>query len=446
MAVVGAAVALVLVVALVRPGYAFVLALLLFCAEGSIKALLTADGVPFSTPTAMGAASIDFALLAAVGGLIASDRGESLRRTWEGTATLGRLGVVLLACWLLLSVAQIFQSGDVNQGVQGFRLTQAYVAVALAGATLLARDRHSNLFALVSALAIVSAYAGVRALVGPSDFEREYALSREGVTEFELGEIFRTVGSFSGAVGLASFAVPATVFAFGIFLRLPRYRLPAGLCLLGALVAIAGTYGRSAAVAAGAGMLLSAVLLRFFFPAGVRATALTFGAAAASIAALVLGVAIASSLASETRSRAKGIVDPGEDPSLSIRLQTWRETLERVDDHPFGSGLGTVGHASSRGGRTITTDSSYLKILREQGIPGLALFVAGLGALCIAVLAGLQRAPPERRAFGVAALAGFVSFLALAATAEYVEQPGKVLAWTLLGISVWSAFRAPEAA
>jgi hypothetical protein len=46
----------------------------------------------------------------------------------------------------------------------------------------------------------------------------------------------------------------------------------------------------------------------------------------------------------------------------------------------------------------------------------------------------------EPRAVGFAALAGFVAFVALAFTGEAVEQPGKVVAWGLLGIAAGCAF------
>ena len=45
------------------------------------------------------------------------------------------------------------------------------------------------------------------------------------------------------------------------------------------------------------------------------------------------------------------------------------------------------------------------------------------------------------RPLGVAALVAFSSFLVLFLMADYIEQPGKALAWTLLGIAGWEAYR-----
>jgi hypothetical protein len=50
------------------------------------------------------------------------------------------------------------------------------------------------------------------------------------------------------------------------------------------------------------------------------------------------------------------------------------------------------------------------------------------------------RGGPLERPLGVAALCGFVAFLLLCVMGEYIEQPGKALAWTLLGIASWEAY------
>jgi hypothetical protein len=44
------------------------------------------------------------------------------------------------------------------------------------------------------------------------------------------------------------------------------------------------------------------------------------------------------------------------------------------------------------------------------------------------------------RPIGAAALAGSLTFFLLALDSETIEQPGKVVAWTLLGIALWEAY------
>jgi O-antigen ligase len=87
-----------------------------------------------------------------------------------------------------------------------------------------------------------------------------------------------------------------------------------------------------------------------------------------------------------------------------------------------------------------TTDNSFLKILVEQGVLGLALFAAGMVAAVVLLARRIRRVPSESRPLGFAALAGFVSFLGLSISGESVEQPGKVVAWGLLGIAAAVAF------
>jgi hypothetical protein len=101
-----------------------------------------------------------------------------------------------------------------------------------------------------------------------------------------------------------------------------------------------------------------------------------------------------------------------------------------------------VGRATESGRRAVTTDNSYLKVLREQGILVGGLFVVGLLAAVVALAPAVVRAPRDVRALGLAALSACVAFLVLAGAGEYVEQPGKVVFWTLLGLAAWVAWGA----
>jgi O-antigen ligase len=127
---------------------------------------------------------------------------------------------------------------------------------------------------------------------------------------------------------------------------------------------------------------------------------------------------------------------------VKLRFDAWQLILERVPDRPLGRGVGAVGAASTDGsGPLMTTDNSFLKVLVDQGVLGLLLFAGGmLGA--VGVLARRLRAatPTALRPVGLAALAGFVAFLGISFAGETVEQPGKVLAWGLLGMAAAYAF------
>jgi hypothetical protein len=140
-----------------------------------------------------------------------------------------------------------------------------------------------------------------------------------------------------------------------------------------------------------------------------------------------------------TEWRAKALSHPLSDYSVTTRIDHWGDTLARVADEPLGSGIGTVGRATVHGHSAVFTDNSYLKVLREQGFAGGLLFLLGVGGIALAAGVRLVREDPLRRPLGAASLAAFSGFLALMVMAEYIEQPGKVLAWTLLGVAVWEA-------
>jgi hypothetical protein len=440
------AVAAVGVLAARAPVWAFAVAVPLFGLEGLVKARLAYTGSPLPVePVALGAALLDLALGFAILGLLVEDRGRSLRGVWGRLGTAGRAGVVLLGVWLGISVLQIPQSGDLRAGLDGFRLSQLYLGAGLGGAVLAAGrlDRDKVIRALLVGFGVISGYAALRVAIGPSDLERTFALGRPGVTVY--GSVFRAVGSFSGAVGLASFVVPAGVFAFGIALLAPRHRRLAVLVFGLSSVATIATYSRAAALALAAGVVVVAVLgIRGAFSTA-RHRRLALLAAAAVVVAGAAGTALAARASSVTQERATGFLNPLDDESMRLRLETWRASVREVGEHPLGTGLGTVGRASSLSGEpTVTADNSFLKIAREQGLPVALFFGLGLVALCSSVVLALRRVGGSRRALATAALGGFVGFLVMCVFGEFVEQPGKVVAWALLGLAVAGAHAAPE--
>jgi hypothetical protein len=433
------AVLIIGVLAYLRPAWAFVAALGLVGAEGLLKAGLIETGVPLPGGHELlsGALILDLALALAVAGLVLPGRGKDLRALWGRLDRLTKTGIALLGAWVVISLLQILANGSVTRGADGFRLTQAYVGVAAGGAVFLyGRSDPARLVQmLLVSFGVIAAYAALRTFTGPSATERWFAQSRLGVTEY--GEAFRAVGSFSGAVGLASYVAPAGVFAYGLALLRPRNRVLGTTVFAAAVVATVGSYSRAGIVALGAGVILvSAIGVRTVF-ATTRARRV---AAVASAAVLVFG-AVATVVASQAspvlESRTSGIIHPLSDASMQMRFDTWRESAREIVRHPIGTGLGTVGSASGVAGRTVVTaDNSFLKIGREQGLLGLLLFLGGLATLGTAILRRLPRLSPQPQAVAASALAGAFAFLVMCVFGEFVEQPGKVVFWALLGLAV----------
>lgn len=449
-------VALVLVIALasIAPAFALVSAILLYGLEGAIKVGLARE-LPWLglSPDALGAALIDLALLAAVLGLVYQDRGRTLLAIWTNAGRWTRVALAFLAAWLALSLLQIPVSGDLGAGVAGFRLTQAYAVALLGGAMLLSRRWPEHVVtALVSVLLVIAAYAAFRSVAGPSEGERVAAFARAStpLVPSEEGVIFRNTGSFSSAIGLASFVVPAGVFLFALGLSYARLRLAAWTGFALVLVALLGTYVRTSLMAIAGGAVCVAGL--FIFMSGLaRRKKIAFGVAAVPLLIALFAVgAFAPTAVSggsqEVQQRSSGVLKPLSDPSVQLRINRWGDSLDVVKSHPLGTGLGTVGRATldeEEGTVKSFADNSYLKVLQEQGPLGAVAFIVGVFGSLIAIAAGVARRGMPRRAFGISVLTACLSFFLLASSSEAIEQPGKVLAWLFLGIALWAAFGVP---
>ena len=440
-AVLGAAVLFVLLLALRRPWPAFLVALGLLGFEGSVKILLLNYGSPSGESAAFAALAIDAALFGTALLLLHRLGLGPLRETWNAATRAERIVLGAGIAWIALSIVYVPVSGEPVRGAMGFRLTQAYVLMALVGVVAFWSRDHlaERVRALLIPLLVIGGYATLRVVTGPTATERAYARGQGTVSD--VGDVFRAVGSFSSSVGMLSWIVPATVFALGLALLAPRHRLLAGVAAVCAFVAVSASFGRGSivALAAGLGAIAVLTLASSSVPRRHKRRLLV----AAGVVALVGGgvTAAAATISPRVQERAGGIVDPLGDESMQIRFDTWERHLERVPDHPLGRGLGTVGDASGdTREELVTTDNGYLKVLVEQGVPGLALFLVFVVGICIVIGLRLRRADAVRAAVGIAALSGAIALLAMTTIGEYTEQPGKAVMWLLLGIALAQAF------
>jgi hypothetical protein len=440
-----AIVAATLALAWRRPHWALAAALGLFGVEGSVKLLLGLEPTPLPIESrALGAGALDAALFAAVAGILAADRLRTPRALWARAGRAGRAAMVLVGAWLAASVLQIPQSGDLQQGLAGFRLFHAYTLVAVAAAVVFA-TRGTALPRVRVALAIgllVSLYSATRVLIGPA-FEEE-VFATLGTRSHAYGTSLRGIGSFSSAVAMQSFLTPLCGFALVAGYLEPRLRLLAWPTAGLALVGLGGAYGRAPLVAIAVGLALALGVMVAVAGISGRRKLVAGVLCAVVVAAMYGGLEVAGTGSPALDARAAGLAQPLSDRSVTERLRTWGDALADLPDDPAGRGVGAVGAASAPGESSRTTvDNSFLKVAVEQGVAVAALFVAALAGAIVLLGLRLRRMTGERRAIGVAALAGFVSYLALATTGEYVEQPGKVVAWGLLGVAAAQALGRP---
>jgi O-antigen ligase len=251
----------------------------------------------------------------------------------------------------------------------------------------------------------------------------------------------RAIGSFSSAIGLSSFLTPVAVFALVLGFLMPRARLLAWTVAGLALVGLIGSYSRASLFGVALGVCCGLLLVFVAADMPGRRKLGAAGLVILTLAGTYGGLLVASEASPQLRDRAKGVLDPLGDESVKLRFKTWRRNLDDAIDHPLGQGVGAVGAASAPTRTNVrTTDNSFLKVLVEQGVFGLALFAGGMLGAVILLARRLRRAAAEYRPVGLAALAGFVAFLGISFAGESVEQPGKVAAWGLLGVAAAQAF------
>ncbi len=129
-----------------------------------------------------------------------------------------------------------------------------------------------------------------------------------------------------------------------------------------------------------------------------------------------------------------------EDPYAFTRLDIWKNSLQRIADHPWGVGLGLYKYTSLQyrfpiegaiaryGKRAESAHNEYLQMAVELGLVGLAIFLVGgalLGREIRAILSG-ELEPWER---GVVAglTGGILGFLAHGAVDSVFHEPALVL-------------------
>jgi hypothetical protein len=443
--VAGTVLVFVVAMALRVPEHAFLFAVLLFASEGLLKAMLAHETPPFAvSPVAVGALLLDLSLIGTFLVLLGRNPTERLERIWRDVPWWVRVALVLLAAWILVSAVQTLTIGSLEQGLHGFRLVQAYVLLGVVGALLLERLPRPTLVPVVlTGLLIISGYAVFRLATGPASIERTYNLGRAGTESF--GGVGRATGSFSSAAGLASYLVPAAVFAFVLALSSARHRILATAVFCLAVVGIIASYVRVGVVALAFGLIFGGLAYVAQGRWTRRRKAVLLGVIAGVFLVGGIGTAIASQASPDLRERARGFLHPLEDKSVKLRLETWEDTLGEIRRHPLGTGVGSIGRASTYGRgdvNAVIADNSYLKILREQGWLGGPMFVVGIVVLLVALtLALLDRSRPPHP-IGLAALAGAFAFLVLGLAGEYIEQPGKVLAWLFIGLATLEVARA----
>jgi putative inorganic carbon (HCO3(-)) transporter len=134
------------------------------------------------------------------------------------------------------------------------------------------------------------------------------------------------------------------------------------------------------------------------------------------------------------------IVTAGQDPYAFTRLEIWKNSLQRISDHPWGMGLGVYKYASFQyrfpiedaiaryAKRAESAHNEYLQMAVELGLVGLALFLTGIGLLGREIHETL-RGPLEswERGVVIGLTGGLLGLLAHGAVDSVFHEPALVL-------------------
>jgi len=187
---------------------------------------------------------------------------------------------------------------------------------------------------------------------------------------------------------------------------------------------------------------MAMVTLLYQISGGLRGTTVARTLTGLS-ASVIVGAILFSVVLGESGSRYSSILSPTGDTSYEQRMKKWEQALEDVENEPFGKGLGTAGRIQETGiGPYITQgsygiDSSYLKIVYEQGFPLLILFAIAMVVLLAELCRRAVRARTELvRGIAIGGAGTAVAGLAMFMTGQYIEDLPVLMLWIPLGAAI----------
>jgi hypothetical protein len=359
-------------------------------------------------------------------------------------------GVVAAGLYIAFTIIAALFTSPVSEGVASIHLSVwLMAAVLLVGMAPWSSEVIWGIAkgALVVAV-LVGLYAVLRTITGPTEAERELALSgKPGFLQL------KTSGSLPSAGHLASWSTAMLPFALALTLALRRgfWQYVAGLAAALSLFAVLATEVRAGIVAAiGAAFL---VLVLFGASRAFPITTRTVRLAGGCLIAVVLGAgAYATTIGTsgESSARFERILDPTNDLGYSTRLVRWEEAIEVMGDNPFGKGLGTLGAVALDDpldpDLIRQLDSSYIKVGVEQGPWVLGLFVLGLLAL-LANLAwrSIIVTDPGKAALGIAGAGALLGMIISFYANTFIEEPQILAGWLIAGLGVAMVSRPSQA-
>jgi len=376
-----------------------------------------------------------------------------------------RVSLPPLSGWVLAFIAVVLiealnpNTHGILKTLGGYRQQLEWVPFFFFGYLLIrSKDRFRKLFLILGVIALANGLVGaVQSRLSPSQLAR-WGPGYAGLVTTKNGLSARTYSSegvararppalgsdsgFGGGVGVVALPGLLALLAVGGL----RRRWPAMLCCIGALLGIATAASRTSVVVGVMVLLAFAVLS---LAAGLRVGRPLAGLVAVLVlAALVISVLLAvDGKGIFSRQETLTSVQRAQETGAAAKERSLSQIPFDIQHAPFGLGLGTAGSVSGFGGhqrleiegQKVGGGSAYNLLMKELGLPGLALWIGLTLSVITIMVRRLRRvADPELRTYFVGLLTAFVGLtvegfsgptLAVSVGAFLWFVPGVVAYW-----------------
>ena len=301
--------------------------------------------------------------------------------------------------------------------------------------------------------------AGVQWLISLFCYGALYAIVSQGVKTSEHARqvmmVFVGMGMFEGLLGIAQYAWLGELRARGTFFN-PNFfatlQVATFSVALGMLTSVPWreSHGWKRVVLCGAaGVSFSAFILAqsrgalgALVIAALYITWSRFEKKAVVALALII---VALALMPNPLSRRLSEVSK-QDPYAYSRVDIWKSSLERIAEHPWGTGLGMFKYASFQyrfpndqsivryGKRAESAHSGFLQIAVELGIAGLGIFLFGIWVwICEVKTVVKNQLPDWEHGLIVGGVAAVLAILSHAAVDSVFHEPALVMSMIVIG-------------
>lgn len=352
----------------------------------------------------------------------------------SGTGRAGPIWTwtLLLMIWPVLLVFLPFQPLLIS--LVGLRGNILFIPVLLLGARLKHKDLMQFSSGLVFLNLIALAFAGAEYWMGLNRF---YPVSAVTQIMYSSGDVeggyYRIPAIFTSAHAYGGAMVGTMPFLIGLWQNTKR-RMVGLFALLGVAAAMLG-------------VLLSATRLNFVIGSVIILATVFTNRLAARMRLIFIVVAVAAALLAVSNTRFQRFKSLSDTDAVADRISgsVNRGFFEILFDYPMGNGLGGGGTSipyflSSQVRNPIGLENEYARILAEQGVIGLLIWVAFIGWFLTRFSTAFAPGPwPNSRRIAWC-LCAFTLSTAWIGIGAFTAIPGTI--FTLLGMG-WAATRQP---